>query len=85
MTNFLYGEDLESVPEGTKIRLVSVLEGALAFLSDNNTRNDASACNIFGAAFINQVNASERRDTLAEDQAADLRIQADNIRDMLGC
>ena len=57
----------------------------LALLSDNNTRNDVSACNIIGTAFMNQVNANERQDTLTEDQAVDLRTQAEDFRDMLGC
>jgi hypothetical protein len=34
---------------------------------------------------MNQVNANERQDTLTEDQATDLRTQAEDIRDMLGC
>ena len=34
---------------------------------------------------MNQVNANERQDTLTEDQAEDLRTQAEDIRDMLGC
>ena len=54
-------------------------------LSDDNTRNDASSCNIFGTAFMNQVNGNERQATLTEDQATDLRTQAEDIRDMLGC
>jgi hypothetical protein len=36
-------------------------------------------------AFINQVNAAERRDTLTADRADDLRTQAENIRDALDC
>jgi hypothetical protein len=61
------------------------LERALVLLSDDNTRNDASTCNIIGTAFMNQVNANERQDTLTEDQAIDLRTQAEDIRDMLSC
>jgi PKD repeat protein len=79
-----YIENLQDVPENAKTSIVTVLERALVFLSDSNTRNDASACNMFGA-FINQVNANERRDTLTEDQADDLRTQAADIRDMSGC
>jgi hypothetical protein len=37
-------------------------------------------------AFMNQINANERRgDSLTEDQAGDLRTQAEDIRDMLDC
>jgi hypothetical protein len=62
------------------------LERALALLTDNNARNDASACNMLGSAFINQVNANERRGgSLTEDQAVDLRTQAEDIRDRLDC
>ena len=77
-------ENLEGVSQDTKTRIVAFLERALALLSDDNPRNDASACNIVGA-FMNQVNANERQDTLTEDQAADLRTQAEDIRSMLGC
>jgi hypothetical protein len=77
-------ENLDSIPEGTKTRIVAFLERALALLSDDNPRNDASACNIFGA-FIERVDADERRDMLTADQAGDLRTQAEDIRDMLGC
>jgi hypothetical protein len=79
-----YIENLEGLTEGAKTGVVTVLERVLALLSDNNTRNDASACNMFGA-FMNQVNANERRGSLTEDQADDLRIQAEDIRDMLDC
>jgi hypothetical protein len=78
-------ENLEGFPEGAKTRIVALLERALALLSDDNTRNDASACNMIGTAFMNQVNANERQDTLTEDQATDLRTQAEDIRDTLGC
>jgi hypothetical protein len=53
-------------------------------LSDKNTRNDASACNVIGG-FMNQVNAHERRGSLTEDQADDLRIQPEDIRIILDC
>jgi hypothetical protein len=39
---------------------------------------------MFGA-FINQVDANERRGTLTADQADDLRTQAQDIRDALDC
>ena len=56
----------------------------LVLLSDDNTRNDVIACNIFGA-FMNQVDARERQGSLTAVQADDLRIQAEDIRDMLDC
>jgi hypothetical protein len=57
---------------------------ALKVLNDNNLNNDESACGTLGA-FINQVNANERRDTLTAEQADDLRTQAGDIRDELDC
>jgi hypothetical protein len=52
-------------------------------LTDDNPNNNESACNRFDA-FINQVNAAERRDdTLTADQADELRTQAEDIRDVL--
>jgi TolB protein len=77
-------QNLEGLPEGAKTSIVTLLERALALLSDDNPRNDASSCNMLGA-FMNQVNANERQDTLTEDQAANLRTQAQDIRDMVGC
>jgi TolB protein len=77
-------QNLEGIPEGAKTRIVAFLERALALLSDDNTRNDAGACNMLGA-FMNQVNANERRDMLTADQAGDLRMQAEDIRGMLDC
>jgi hypothetical protein len=65
------------------VKIIGFLERALALLSDDNTRNDVSACNMVGAAFMNQVNANERQDALTEDQAADLRMQAEDIRNEL--
>ena len=78
-------QNLEGIPQDTKTSIIAFLERALVLLTnDDNTRNDARACNILGA-FMNQVNANERQDTLTEDQATDLRTQAEDIRDMLGC
>lgn len=62
-------ENLEGIPEGAKTRIVALLERALVLLSDDNTRNDASACNMIGTPFMNQINANERQDTLTEDQS----------------
>jgi hypothetical protein len=38
-----------------------------------------------GSAFINQVNANERHGSVTEDQVVDVRTQAEDIRDMMGC
>jgi hypothetical protein len=51
-------------------------------LSDNNPNNDESACGKLGAS-INQVNANERRDTLASDEADELGTQGEVIRNEL--
>jgi PKD repeat protein len=77
-------QNLEGVSQSTKTSLTTPLRGAVDILNDDNPNNDRSACGRLGA-FINQVNAAERRGTLTEDQASDLRIQAEDIRDMLGC
>jgi hypothetical protein len=53
-------------------------------LNDDNPNNDQSACDELGA-FINQVNAAERRDTLTAEQADVLRTQAEDIRNNLNC
>jgi hypothetical protein len=59
------------------------LNEASDILNDDNPNNDGSACGKLGA-FINQVNANERRGgTLTADQADDLRTQAEDIRDAL--
>jgi hypothetical protein len=59
------------------------LEEVSNILTDDNPNNDESACGKLDA-FIDQVNANERRgDTLTADQADDLRTQAEDIRDEL--
>ena len=75
--------DDDNVPQSVKTNLTAVLKQALNVLADNNSNNDESAaCGKLGA-FINQVNANERRDTLTSDQADDLRTQSEEIRDVL--
>ena len=59
------------------------MKGVSDILDDDNPNKDRSAAYGKLGAFINQVNATERRDTLTTDQADDLRIQADNIRNKL--
>jgi hypothetical protein len=53
-------------------------------LNDGNTENDSSACNRLGA-FIREVNAAEGRGDITEEQADDLRTQAEDIRSELDC
>jgi hypothetical protein len=61
------------------------LNEVLYILNDDNPNNDESVCGILDA-FINQVNANERRsDALTADEAHELRTQAEDIRDMLAC
>jgi hypothetical protein len=62
---------------------MSVLKQVSNILTDNNPNNDNSAaCGKLGA-FINQVNANERRDTLTADEADELRTQAEDIQNVL--
>jgi hypothetical protein len=60
------------------------LEEISSILNDNNPNNNESACDELDA-FINQLNADERRRTLTADQVDDLRSQAEDIRNMLDC
>jgi PKD repeat protein len=77
-------ESLEDLPQGTKTGIVSLLERVSALLSDDSTRNDASACIALGA-FIDRVDNHERRDTLTPEQSDELRTQAQNIMSPLAC
>jgi hypothetical protein len=72
----------DNVPQSVKTSLIAVLKEVSNILGDINPNNDESACGKLGA-FINQVNAAERRDTLTADQADVLRTQAEDIRDEL--
>jgi hypothetical protein len=74
--------DDDNVPQSVKTSLTAVLKQVSNILSDNNPNNDQSACGKLGA-FINQVNANERRHTLTADQADELRTQAEDTRDVL--
>jgi hypothetical protein len=60
------------------------LQRASDILGDDNPNNDIAVCGML-TAFINQVNANERIDTLTADQADDLRTQAEDIRNALNC
>jgi hypothetical protein len=60
------------------------LKEASDILNDDNPNNDVSVCGKLGA-FINQVNANERRGTLTADDANVLRTQAEDVRDALDC
>jgi hypothetical protein len=75
-------QNLDNVPQSVKTDIIALLEEVSNILNDNNPNNDESACDELGA-FINQVNANERRGTLTPDQAGDLRTQAEDIRDAL--
>jgi hypothetical protein len=76
-------DDDDNVPQSVKTSLIAALKQVSDILSDDNPNNDNSACGKLGA-FINQVNAAERRDdTLTADQADELRTQAEDIRDVL--
>jgi hypothetical protein len=76
----------DNVSQSVKTSLTAALKQVSNILSDDNPNNDkAAACGKLGA-FMNQVNASERRDTLTADQADDLRTQAEDIRnELLDC
>jgi hypothetical protein len=71
-------QNLDNVPQSVKTSLTAVLKGISDILSDNNPNNNESACGKLGA-FINQVNANERRDTLTQNQGNVLKTQAEDI------
>jgi hypothetical protein len=75
--------DDDNVPQSGKTSLTAVLKQVSNILTDINPNNDESACGRF-SAFINQVNDAERRDddTLTADEADELRVQAEDIRDV---
>ena len=74
----------DDVSQGTKTSLTAPLRQAVNLLNDDNPNNDVSACGRLGA-FLNQVDAAERRGAISEQQASDLRTQAEDIRSDLGC
>jgi YVTN family beta-propeller protein len=76
--------DEDNVPQSVKTSLTAPLKEASDILNDDNPNNDRAVCGKLGA-FINQVDANERRDTLTVDQADELRTQAENIRNNLDC
>src|SRR5919197_4318802 len=65
----------DNVPQSVKTSLTAPLKEPSNILNDNNPNNDKAACGKL-SAFINQINANERRGTLAADQADDLRTKA---------
>jgi hypothetical protein len=77
-------EELGGVSQSVKTSLTAPLKQASTILTDDNPNNDKSACGKLDA-FINQVNAAERRGSLTAVQASELRTQAGNIRTELGC
>jgi hypothetical protein len=76
--------DDDNVPQSVKTSLTAPLKEASDILSDDNPNNDNAACGRLDA-FINQLNANERRGTLTADQADDLRTQAEDIENALDC
>jgi hypothetical protein len=74
----------DGVPQSVKTSLTAPLKEASDILNDDNPNNDKAACGKLGA-FINQVNANERSDTLTADEADELRTQAEDIRNALDC
>jgi PKD repeat protein len=74
----------DNVPESVKTSLIAALKEASDILDDDKPNNDKAVCGKLGA-FINQVNAAERRDTLTADQADVLRTQAEDIMNQLDC
>ena len=76
--------NLDGVSQSVKTNLTAPLKGVSDILNDDNPNNDKAACGKLGA-FINQVDANERRGTLTADQADHLRTQAQDIRNALGC
>jgi hypothetical protein len=76
--------NLDHVPQSVKTSLTAPFKGVSDILNDDNPNNDKAACGKLGA-FINQVDANEKRGTLTADQADNLRTQAQDIRNALGC
>jgi hypothetical protein len=80
--------DDDNVPQSVKTSLIAALKQVSDILSDNNPNNndESAVCGKLGA-FMNQVNAAERRGTLTPDQADDLRTQAEDIirNELLDC
>jgi hypothetical protein len=74
----------DNVPQDVKASLIAVLNEVLNILNDNNPDNDESVCRTLDA-FINQVNANERSDTLTADDADELSTQGEEIRNALDC
>jgi WD40-like Beta Propeller Repeat/HYR domain len=78
-------ENLDGVRQSVKTSLTAPLKEASDILNDDNPNNNRAVRDKLGA-FINQVNANERRDILTPDQADELRTQAEDIRDdLLDC
>jgi|ERR671923_216356 hypothetical protein len=70
--------DDDNVPQSVKTDIITLLEEVSDILSDDNPNNDRALCCKLGA-FINQVNANERRDTLTPNQGNVLKTQAEDI------
>ena len=75
-------DDINSL--GLPIGLTAPLQNVAEILDDNNPNNDAAACGNL-QAFINQVNAQERRGELTAEEASELRQLAETSKSSLGC
>jgi hypothetical protein len=74
----------DNVPQSIKTSLTAPLKGVSHILNDDNPNNDKAACGML-AAFTKLVNVNERLNMLTSDQADDLRTQAQDIMNALGC
>jgi PKD repeat protein len=70
--------------QGTAKSLAAPLGGIGKLLEDGNPNNDAAACGKL-TAFLNQVNALAGKSQLSDEQAAELRAEAESILESLGC
>jgi hypothetical protein len=85
LTSTIQNLDDDNVPQSVKTSLTAPLKEASDILNDDNPNNDNAVCGKLGA-FINQVNAAERRGALTAQQADELRTQAEvTIMNQLDC
>jgi len=73
-----------NLPKGTETSLNGPLHNAIQLLEDHDPTNDISVCDKL-ASFIEQVNAKEANGQLTLDQAVELRQQAMDLQNSLGC
>lgn len=68
----------------TETSLIAPLSQAVNLLNDGNPNNDSAACGKL-TAFIIQVNTMEHQGNLTTQQANELRTEANDIKNSLGC